>query len=122
MFHRHRLSFISSVLVVLLAALGAAAVRLGVIETFGPELSLPVTPLVNAVQTDGSRNLALQPEAAKLSRKLGKRFAGSKVSSLLGELTVNNQRFSVQIVRRQNGRGERLEIWRNGKPESAHME
>jgi hypothetical protein len=61
-----------------------------------------------------SRNLALQPEAAKLSRKLGKRFSGSGASILIGDLVANNQVSPVQIVRRQNERGERLEISATG--------
>ncbi len=62
------------------------------------------------------RNLALQPEAAKLSRKLGKRFTRAGVSSLTGEVTVNSQHFSLQVVRRQHERGERLEIGTTGSP------
>lgn len=62
------------------------------------------------------RNLSKQPEAFKLSRKLGRRFASQSrvISSLTGSLTIGTQTQSVTIVRRQTERGERVEIARAG--------
>ncbi len=58
------------------------------------------------------RNLSLQPEAFKLSRKLGHRFGAtnSEVSIIAGTLQIGAQTQPVQITRRQSERGERLEI------------
>jgi hypothetical protein len=48
------------------------------------------------------RNLSLQPEAAKLSRRLGQRFVGSEsdVSVLIGEVITGETRVPVRVVRR----------------------
>lgn len=58
------------------------------------------------------RNLSLQPEAFKLGRRLGKRFMSSRreVSVMTGTLTTGTERQPIQIMRRQNDRGERVEI------------
>lgn len=58
------------------------------------------------------RNLSLQPEAFKLSRMLGQRFASAnrEVSVIAGTLLIGQQQQLVQIVRHQSERGERLEI------------
>src|SRR5687768_505349 len=52
--------------------------------------------------TSRFRNLSLQPEAAKLSVRLGQRFIGSEsgVSVLIGEITAADLRVPVRIVRR----------------------
>ncbi len=74
-------------------------------------------PVLNAVEMQSQdrprqRNLSLQPEAFKLSRKLGRRFGAvnSEVSIITGTLQTGGQRLPVQITRRQSERGERLEI------------
>jgi len=114
-FHRYRLIFVSSAVAIGLV-LAASAAHSRITRILGRDSTSFVIPQRAAEPRTGtsSRNLALQPEAAKLSRKLGKRFAGSKVSSLIGELTANNQQFSVQVVRWQHPRGEHLEISATG--------
>lgn len=85
---------------------------------------LPVSADVNSssaasnnsfVQTSkphASRNLSLQPEAFKLSRRLGERFLSSRrdVTVLGGVLILEEQRQPIQIVRRQGERGETVDI------------
>jgi hypothetical protein len=58
------------------------------------------------------RNLAMQPEAFKMSRKLGERFLSShrEVSVMSGTLTIGTERQHIQIYRRQNDRGEKVEV------------
>jgi hypothetical protein len=67
--------------------------------------------------TSRFRNLSLQPEAAKLSKRLGQRFTGSEsdVSVLLGEITTGETRIPLRIVRKQDERGESVEISANGR-------
>lgn len=64
------------------------------------------------------RNLSLQPEAAKLSARLGQRFIGSDsdVAVLIGEVVTSETRVPVQVIRRQDKQGEAVEITTNGKP------
>lgn len=63
------------------------------------------------------RNLSLQPEAAKLSSRLGQRFIGSdsEVSVMIGEVITNETRMPVRVIRRQDKRGETVEVTTNGK-------
>ena len=65
----------------------------------------------------GHRNLSLQPEAAKLSARMGQRFIGSDsdVSVLIGEVSTNGTRVPVRVIRRQDKRGEAVEVTTNGK-------
>lgn len=60
----------------------------------------------------GPRNLSLQPEAFKMSRRLGGRFAASKRSKsvLIGALTIGSERRTVQTIRTQTDDGEQVEI------------
>jgi hypothetical protein len=63
--------------------------------------------------SERSRNLTLQPEARKLSRRVGgDRFNPETRSSLIleGVLETSTAHAGVQIVRSQNARGERVEI------------
>ena len=59
-----------------------------------------------------TRNLALQPEAFRMSRRLGNRFSGSRLDSsvITGTLTVGGNQQSVSIVRQQTNFGETLDI------------
>jgi hypothetical protein len=63
------------------------------------------------------RNLSLQPEAAKLSIRLGQRFIGSEsdVSVLIGEITTGETRIPLRLVRKQDKRGESVELDVNGR-------
>lgn len=60
----------------------------------------------------GSRNLALQPAALGLGRRLGQRFlkSGREVSVLEGTLTEGSESRRVVVRRVQDGRGERVEV------------
>jgi len=78
----------------------------------------PVAIPVNQTPAARVRNLSLQPEAFKLSRKLGQRFKASRhdISVVAGTLTTGGERQSIRIVRRQGERGERVEIAVAGGP------
>lgn len=58
------------------------------------------------------RNLSLQPEAFKLSRRLGNRFSPSKqlTSMLAGTLTTGNVQQNVSVTRRQIPNGEDIQV------------
>lgn len=64
------------------------------------------------------RNLSLQPEAFKLSRRLGHRFKPSRqsFSTITGTLTVGTSRQTVTVLRRQTARGENLDMVIAGEP------
>jgi hypothetical protein len=64
--------------------------------------------------------LALQPEADKLRRHLGRRFLtpGREVSTLVGTVTLGADRQSVRIIRGQDDDDERLTIALGGGPPS----
>jgi len=68
--------------------------------------------VTQASDRTGPRNLALQPEALKLSRRLGRRFWDPQrtISIASGTVTVGVTSQVVQLVRRQTDRGERIEI------------
>lgn len=65
-----------------------------------------------------ARNLALQPEAFNLSRRLGHRFSPGKheTSELVGTLTFGSERRAVRTTRLQTDDGERIEIGIAGTP------
>jgi len=58
------------------------------------------------------RNLSMQPEAFKMSRKLGGRFSRSRmeVSVMSGTLTMGTNRQHIQVYRRQDAHGEKVEV------------
>jgi hypothetical protein len=62
-----------------------------------------------------SRNLALQPEALKLSRRVGRRFSDQQRSLTIADGTLKTESGiqAVRITRRQTDRGERVEIQTN---------
>lgn len=117
--------FVWSIVVIAVATSGAIAiVREHGRTAPGNRHDLPTISGMNTAPQEGRqaagrltpRNLSLQPEAFKLSRKLGQRFkaAGGDVSTLAGTLTTGGERHSIQIVRRQDERGERIEIATDG--------
>jgi hypothetical protein len=74
-----------------------------------------VSPTQAPAQTQppqNTRNLSLQPEAFKMSRRLGKRFRWSRptFSTLAGTLTVGTSRQTITVSRRQTSRGENVDI------------
>ena len=74
--------------------------------------------LVNRIQfpiqpsSGRMRNLSLQPEAFKLSRRLGNRFASSRQTSstVVGTLTTGTLQRDVNVVRSQTSTGENVGI------------
>lgn len=88
-----------------------------------PEKSVPQTTTQTAslIRTAAMRrNLALQPEAFKMGRRLGQRFSipGHEVSVLSGTLTIGSEQQRIRILRRQKDKGEDLEVALNGRPVS----
>ena len=58
------------------------------------------------------RNLSLQPEAARVNRRLGKRFSDSGRPELFltGTLTVGTNQQDLTLIRRQTDEGESVEV------------
>ena len=104
------------VLVVVLGGLAALAARRDGydIEPPSPQRESLTGP---GRATSRFRNLSLQPEAAKLGRRLGQRFIGSEsdVTVLIGEVTTGETRMPLRMVRYQDQRGESVEISVNGR-------
>lgn len=78
------------------------------------------TPLNQTSTSIPVRNLALQPEALKVSRKLGRRFRSTtpRNSTLTGELKTDSGVQAVLLVRRQTARGEQIRIVIGTDPEA----
>ena len=64
------------------------------------------------------RNLSLQPEAFRMSRRLGKRFLTSSESSssIVGSLTTGGVERAINITRRQTATGEDVTMGMPGEP------
>jgi len=106
----------SVLLVVLVGGLAALAARQNAYNIQLPQQRELITTGPSQA-TSRFRNLSLQPEAAKLSKRLGQRFIGSEsdVSVLLGEVTTGETRIPLRIMRKQDERGESVEISANGR-------
>ena len=103
----------SVLFVVVVGALAAVAARRN-----GSDVPQQPEPSTAAPRSrSGFRNLSLQPEAGKLSKRLGQRFIGSAsgVSVLIGEVTTGETRMPLRVVRTQDARGESVEISGNGR-------
>ncbi|HKP83798.1 MAG TPA: hypothetical protein VJT69_17415 [Pyrinomonadaceae bacterium] len=101
MFLRWKMVLLWTLPVVILAcAVSAVLIR-------GTSSQNPVQP-----RTGKTRNLSLQPEAFKLSRRLGNRFASSRETSstLAGTLITGTLRQEVNVVRKQTSSGEEVGI------------
>ncbi len=71
------------------------------------------------------KNLSLQPEAFRMSRRLGARFSAKTqgATTTIGTLTVANSRQPVTVIRRQTDDGESVDVvlggrtltWRNAE-------
>lgn len=75
------------------------------------------TPGRKNAKVRNKRPLALQPEALKLSRRIGgERFESSVASSVImqGVLKTDGDSQNVTLVRRQDEDGERVEVALNG--------
>jgi hypothetical protein len=77
------------------------------------ETNVPATQGSAASQADrGPRNLFLQPDAFRFSRRLGKRFGPSSraASVITGFVTIDGVQRPVTITRRQTRKGENVEL------------
>ena len=76
------------------------------------DIVLPAQTPVQTPAPQSGRNLSLQPEAFKMSRRLGQRFRSSQptFSTIAGTLTVGTSRQAVTLWRRQTSSGENVEI------------
>ena len=90
----------TSPIVILACAVSAVLIR-------GTSSQTPVQP-----RSGKMRNLSLQPEAFKLSRRLGNRFAPSRQTSstLVGTLITGTLQQEVNVVRKQSSTGEEVGI------------
>jgi hypothetical protein len=118
MSRRHSLSIwlvTSVLLVVVIGVMATLAARRDDMQL--PQSQQHESATGPAQATSRFRNLSLQPEAAKLSRRLGKRFIGSAsdVSVLIGEITTSEARIPLRVLRKQDERGESIELSLNGK-------
>lgn len=97
---------------VLLWTLPVVFLACAVSAVFLSRASSITQPTQTAVQTRTMRNLSLQPEAFKLSRRLGNRFASSRQTSstVVGTLTTGTLQQSVNVVRSQTSTGENVGI------------
>jgi hypothetical protein len=107
----------SVLLVVLVGGLAAVAARRNGSDIQTQPLQQRDSSTAVPRSESGFRNLTLQPEAGKLSKRLGRRFIGSgaDVSVLIGEVTTGDTRIPLRVVRTQDARGESVEISGNGK-------
>ena len=87
-------------IVILVCAVSAVLIR-------GTSSQTAVQP-----RTGKMRNLSLQPEAFKLSRRLGNRFESSRQTSstLVGALITGTLQQEVNVVRKQTSSGEEVGI------------
>lgn len=122
---RPRVSFRTKFLLPLsiLAILSGFAVTAGAWFIGGKAVTTP-SPNSTALQPTASaqsrvvrRNLSLQPEAFKFSRRVGQRFhtAAREVSTLTAMLTLGSERHNLLITRRQERLGESLTIILQGR-------
>jgi hypothetical protein len=96
-----------------LLGLATCAVKAFLITRGAPESSSPNTQQTAArTSKEAGRNLSLQPEAIRVSRRLGKRFAQSSraVMTSSGTLTLAGNQQPLTLVRRQTESGEDVEL------------
>ena len=82
-----------------------------------PESPLTTAPVTQPGKERRLRNLSLQPEAFKVSRRLGTRFnpkaGGSTITS--GTLLVGTEQQTATIIRRQTDDGESVDVVLRGR-------
>lgn len=96
----------------------ACAISALLITRAAPKSPAASTPAsVQSGVNRGSRNLFLQPEALRVSRRLGKRFDRSSraTSTSVGTLTLAGERQSLTLTRRQTETGESVELVVGGR-------
>lgn len=85
-----------------------------------PLLAAPQTPAPAPTQ-NAVGNLLLQPEAARISRRLGKRF-DRMVSVMTGTVTIDGSEQPITITRRPQKSGEKVELFLAGRVLSSPAE
>lgn len=82
-----------------------------------PPLALATQKSDATLKVDLQSRLVRQPEVFKLNRLLGQRLKGQKLvdSALTGTLTVGAKDQQVSILRRQDEKGEGIEVFINNK-------
>ena len=77
----------------------------------------PKSPVPNSMSQQprtepGTRNLSLQPEALRLSRRLGARFTPKArgTTTTTGNLKIGVNQQTITIIRRQTDNGEAVEV------------
>lgn len=103
-----------SVLALLVCATSVFLITRASIET-----NVPATQGSAASQADrGPRNLFVQPEAFRFSRRLGKRFApASRAAAVItGFVTIDGVQRHLTLTRRQTRKGEDVELNLAGRP------
>jgi hypothetical protein len=94
-------------------AVAACAVNAFLITRASPEASPPNTQGRVQPRVDkGGRNLSLQPEALRVSRRLGKRFDRSSraTTTSVGTLILAENQHLLTLIRRQTESGEDVEL------------
>lgn len=106
-------------LVVLGCVTGAFLITRASVENSVPVPQIAAPPSMGR----GSRNLSRQPEALRVSRRLGKRFdPSSRVASVLtGKVTIAGSEQPLTIIRRQSEKGEDVELRIAGRVVSRGM-
>ncbi len=114
MFHKPQALLLATAFVITTCAVGAF-----LITRASTQAPAPITQIGSEQRSTGrSRNLSLRPEALRVSRKLGNRFASSRRDSsvLTGTLFTNKGQTSVVITRRQTDAGEAVEMALTNEP------
>jgi hypothetical protein len=96
-----------------LALITVCAVSALLITRAAPEASLPNAKVLTQQRVNaGGRNLFLQPEALRVSRRLGKRFDRSSraTTTSVGTLTLGGNQLPLTLTRRQIETGESVEL------------
>lgn len=95
-----------------LIAVATCAVSALLITRAAPESALATTQEVAQRVNRGPRSLFLQPEALRVSRRLGKRFDRSSraITTSAGTLTFAGTQQPLTLVRRQTETGEDVEL------------
>lgn len=98
----------SMCLAVVVAITGAVLLTRAALKTAAPATQVSTAATVNR----GSRNIFLQPEALRVSRRLGKRFgpASRAAAVVTGTLTIAGSAQPVGITRQQTPTGETVEL------------
>ena len=97
-------------------AVAACATRLVLVTRASIDSQSPSTQTAKSANTGGG-NRYLQPEALRVSRRLGRRFVSSsrKTSSIAATITIAGSEQPVIITRSQQDTGEKVELGLPGR-------